>query len=452
MPLAPVIVIGTGASGLAAAFRLQRAGHPVRVLEAGDRVGGKMWTTTRDGFTFDRGPTAIFDRYVNVLGIAHDAGFDSEVVRTGGNVIGFPKPGEMHFVDSDRLFSVIKTGLLSPRSKLEMAKLFLDNRRLFKRLSYEDLSIAREADVESASEYAARRVNREVAEYIVDSTVRGVLGTRAQDVSVLEFFFAFNNVIGSRFLHFRGGMGSYAHLVADQLADVTLSAQVLEVVERDDEVEVVWRDVDGSEHTERAAGCVVAVPAHPAAQIVTGLDDWRREFLRTVAYSALVSINCALRRPLPDMPATWIQVPECVDDVLLGITVDHNRAPGQIPAGKGFVTIYATSEHAKRLMHEPDETVIGELRPRGEKLLGELGDTEWIEVDRWPQVVVESYPGYYAKLHDFHVIRRQQDRLVQLAGDYFSSSNVNTATSSGERAARELSAILTGTPPRTAIQ
>jgi oxygen-dependent protoporphyrinogen oxidase len=78
-----VIVVGAGASGLAAAFRLERAGFRVRVLEAGDRVGGKMWTTTRDGFTFDRGPTAIFDRYVNVLGIVADAGLEDEVLWAG---------------------------------------------------------------------------------------------------------------------------------------------------------------------------------------------------------------------------------------------------------------------------------------------------------------------------------------------------------------------------------
>ena len=90
--------------------------------------------------------------------------------------------------------------------------------------------------------------------------------------------------------------------------------------------------------------------------------------------------------------------------------------------------------------------IIAELQPRGEKLLGLLGEVEWIEVDRWPQVVAESRPGYYARLHEFHQIRRARDRRVQLAGDYFSSSNVNTATAAGERAARELAAHVTQAP------
>lgn len=39
-----VIVIGAGAAGLAAAAALCRAGHSVLVLEARDRIGGRIWT------------------------------------------------------------------------------------------------------------------------------------------------------------------------------------------------------------------------------------------------------------------------------------------------------------------------------------------------------------------------------------------------------------------------
>jgi monoamine oxidase len=41
---AEVIVIGAGAAGLAAAARLTRAGQRVLVLEARDRIGGRIWT------------------------------------------------------------------------------------------------------------------------------------------------------------------------------------------------------------------------------------------------------------------------------------------------------------------------------------------------------------------------------------------------------------------------
>ncbi|MDQ0365890.1 phytoene desaturase family protein [Catenuloplanes indicus] len=52
-----VAVIGAGVGGLAAAARLAAAGHSVTVYERAGTVGGKLARYSRDGFTFDTGPS-----------------------------------------------------------------------------------------------------------------------------------------------------------------------------------------------------------------------------------------------------------------------------------------------------------------------------------------------------------------------------------------------------------
>ncbi len=52
---ADVVVIGAGVAGLSAATRLVEAGHEVVVLEARDRVGGRLWTDTIDGAMLELG-------------------------------------------------------------------------------------------------------------------------------------------------------------------------------------------------------------------------------------------------------------------------------------------------------------------------------------------------------------------------------------------------------------
>ena len=54
-----IAVIGSGFGGMAAAIRLQAAGHQVTLFEKRDLPGGRAYVYKDKGFTFDAGPTVI---------------------------------------------------------------------------------------------------------------------------------------------------------------------------------------------------------------------------------------------------------------------------------------------------------------------------------------------------------------------------------------------------------
>jgi phytoene desaturase len=57
--MARVVVVGAGIAGLAGAARLADFGHAVAVLEQAASVGGQVGAYSRDGFSFDTGPTTL---------------------------------------------------------------------------------------------------------------------------------------------------------------------------------------------------------------------------------------------------------------------------------------------------------------------------------------------------------------------------------------------------------
>lgn len=55
--MALVTVVGAGLGGLSTALRLSSKGYQVRILEKGDKPGGRLNIIRQDGFNFDMGPS-----------------------------------------------------------------------------------------------------------------------------------------------------------------------------------------------------------------------------------------------------------------------------------------------------------------------------------------------------------------------------------------------------------
>jgi len=100
-----IAVVGAGLSGLAAALRLQQAGHEVQVIETNNRPGGRCNTLHRDGFIVDTCPELAATSYRRWLALIDNVGLGGDVLKCP-TIVSMLQKGRLIDIDTGKLISI----------------------------------------------------------------------------------------------------------------------------------------------------------------------------------------------------------------------------------------------------------------------------------------------------------------------------------------------------------
>ncbi|MDV9193743.1 protoporphyrinogen oxidase, partial [Streptomyces sp. SR27] len=171
-----VVVAGGGIAGLAAAHRLAVAGHKVTLLEAGDRLGGKLLAGEIAGAPVDLGAESLLARRPEAVELARTVGLGDRLqppatttasVWSRGALVPMPKghvmgvPGDARAVE----------GLLSEEGLRRIG----EDRELPPTEIGEDIAIGA---------YVAARMGHEVVDRLVEPLLGGVYAGDAYRISM----------------------------------------------------------------------------------------------------------------------------------------------------------------------------------------------------------------------------------------------------------------------------
>jgi monoamine oxidase len=390
-----VVVVGAGLAGLTAAADLVAAGADVTVLEADDRVGGRVrGVETTGGVVADGGAAYLGVRHTELLALMREQGL---------NVVSTGMTGDSTFLLSDRRTTTASR--VPPLDAVALGDLFDRLEELVAAIRPDKPWLSPQAgqlDRLTAARWVADEIDHPDAKTFFPLFIGEMMAADPAAISVLHMAFYLRSGGGIRYLNaFEGGAQQWridggAHLLcqalAAQLGDrVLLGQNVCAIDQTSAEVEVQCAPgADGARPRYRADRVVVAVPPALAQRITF------RPGLRSPRATASTGPGCAVKVHLGYPAPIWREQGLSGWSVSshgpLLSTVDDSPADESAGVLTGFVTGSEASTFSALSDREQQDAVLTHVG----RLFPQLPPPERYSVTDW--LTAKYSRGCYAAL------------------------------------------------------
>ncbi|MBI5768222.1 MAG: protoporphyrinogen oxidase [Verrucomicrobia bacterium] len=417
-----IAILGAGATGLSAAFHLERRGHRVRVFEATGRVGGSVRTELSDGWLIESGPNSLLagepalTRLIDELGLTGDVqqaspGAKNRYIVRGGKPVAAPVSPP----------AFLTSPLFSFGAKLRLfGDLFMGPR-------------VRTSDI-SLHEFVRAHFGQELVDYGLNPFVGGVYAGNPLKLSARHSFPQLWEIEQQHGSIIRGqiatakakkatgapktgifsltrGLQMIPDALAARLASgaITLNARIEALVPGSPSVasakegktwNLVWND-GTTAHTEQFDTVVSALPAPALAQLRFGtLGERPLAALDTIEHPPVASLFLGFRREQVAHPLDGFGVlmPELEKRSTLGILFSSSLFPGRAPEGYVALTVMAGGVRQPQIARLPADKLLSAVEQDLRELLGVSGAPVFQRHAFWPRAIPQYNLGYGAHL------------------------------------------------------
>jgi protoporphyrinogen/coproporphyrinogen III oxidase len=426
-----VVIVGGGIAGLAAAWRLRH--RDVLLLEAGDRLGGRMRSDPCGEYWLNYGAHLVPGPGSLVDGMARECGLETVAVSgsmrglaIGSTVVGDGRVETYPF----RLPLAVRDRIALAKAGLKVKRAVAHYHRLEQRSGFEDHRTFRRflgplpPAVDEIFACAAHRATAEPFELSAGSGVALfalVWGGKS-------------SLIGRNLL---GGSGRLPAALGRELGERARTGCRVHAI-RPDGADLVVH-YDGGDVSARHV--IVAAQAPYAAPLVAPVAAQTALALSRLSYGAFLSVAVETSEttamPYDDLYA--VATPGRVFDMFTNQAHALRGAGPRRPGGS--LMLFAGAQGAAKLMQEPDEPIVDRFLADLHELYPQTrGAVAGATVHRWELGNVYARPGRSRLQASLEGPLGAYENL-HLAGDYFAElGNIEAAARAGRAAAERVDA------------
>jgi protoporphyrinogen/coproporphyrinogen III oxidase len=465
-----VVVVGGGITGLATAWFLRHRAR-VTVLEADDRLGGKIRTSSLAGVAVEEGPDTFLARVPHARSLAVDLGLGDDLVEPATGKAFVWSRGGLRPLPAGQVLGVpvalgplLRSGVLPPGA-VARAGLDLVLPRGRGRLSADP----------SVAEVIGARMGQAVVDRLVEPLVGGINAGRADDLSLAatapqlaEAAGSSRSLIlglrrarrraaartaaepvtdpgvptpgsdtGSLFLGVAGGLGRLVDRLAAALTEAAVEVRTSVAVTAVEPDSAGGYRVVAADGPVDASAVVVTVPAFAAAPLLrTAAPDVAAD-LERIRYASVAVATLGYRPD--DLPhpldGAGFLVPRVERRLMTACTWTTSKWPAS--RGSGLVLVRASAGRAgdDRPADLDDAELVAHLHRELSDIIGVRQPPVVNLVSRWPNGFPQYQPGHLRRVDRIEAGLRAAMPGVTVAGAAYRGLGIAACVRQAEEAA-----------------
>lgn len=457
----PVVVVGGGIAGLAAAERVaELAGREsVFVLEEQPRAGGKIATERIDGFLIEGGPDCFLAARPDGVELCRRLGLGDRLRPTD------PRHRRSYVKRAGRLHELPAgfTGLVPSRlAPLLFTRLLSLGGRL--RAGLEILVPPRRgAADESIARFARRRFGVEAYDWLIEPLLGGIFAGDGESLSLAATFPQLRDAershgailrlmvrqrLGGRtngggpmgFVTPEGGMAELTAALEVRLVGRVRTGTAVTAVHRDGDA---WRVGLATGETVMGCAVILAAPAFAAAELLAETDPTLAGELRGIPFVSTATVSVALpRAAAPSLPpGSGYVSPRAEGGSLVACTWTSHKFPGRAPEGAVLLRFFIGRAGREDVVHRDDGHLKALVRAELAGVLGVTAEPALWRIHRWPNGMPQYTVGHGERLARMDRCAAMLPGLA-LAGASYRGVGIPACIASGREAADRVAARL----------
>lgn len=425
-----IVIIGSGITALSRAWKLQKCGHIVTVLEKSDQIGGSICSIREGAYLSEEGPNSLHVNSHEVDAFLKSIpGFPERSISASEKAKkrfilknGLPKtvPLSLHSVMTDRLWST--------SGKLTLLKKLI-------------IPTNKPSTEESVAHFARERLGDEFYNYAINPMVGGIYAGDPESLSLRYAFpkihtlakshnillvAAFNMIRAARkdnkprfkkrILSFKNGLLELPQLLAVALGESIKTGVRLEsIIRKENKWMIQWND---DEHCYDQV--ILTTPAHSLSKLPLEPSLHKSlEFLKQIDYPPVSVLNIAFKRSQVSHPLDGfgLLVPECEKRSILGVLFPSSLFQNRAPEGEVLLTVFVGGNRQPELATPDTEALLKIVLPEIGEILGIKDAPCFAHNKYWEKAIPQYSIGYGHILKQLKNVEKQFTGL-QITGNY----------------------------------